>query len=53
MSGKQNSEEVPGVCAFRFVGTFAFALPFSPFIALRATSLPLAVLSHYARSPAS
>ena len=37
MSGKQNSEDVPVVCAFGFVGSFAFALLFSPFIALRTT----------------
>ena len=30
MSGKQNSEDVPEGCAFGFVGSFAFALLFSP-----------------------
>ena len=33
MSGKQNSEELWGVCAFRLVGSFAFALSL-PFAAL-------------------
>ena len=33
MSGKQDSEELWGVCAFRLVGTFAFALSILPFAA--------------------
>ena len=33
MSGKQNLEELWGVCAFRLIGSFAFALPILLFAA--------------------
>ena len=46
MSGKQNSDGLGEVCAFCFMGSFSFALPFLPFAALFYFLLLLALQLH-------